>query len=119
MGQCYSTLGMWPEALAELRWSVEHDARAGLAFLGYALAQSGDSAQARTILEDLLAERRRSNGAFGIAVVYAGLGDYDQVFPWLERSIEENSWRHYIFTPMFAELRRDPRFARLPLLGGR
>ncbi|MGI8620146.1 MAG: protein kinase domain-containing protein, partial [Gemmatimonadaceae bacterium] len=120
MGQCYITLGMWPEALAELRWSVERtQARAGLAFLGYALARSGDSAQAREILEDLLTGRRRSDGAFGIAVVYAGLRDYDKAFPWLERSIEENTWRHYIFTPMFAELHRDPRFARLPLLGGR
>lgn len=80
---------------------------------------SGRSAQAREILQDLLAARRRSDGAFGIAVVYAGLRDYGKVFRWLERSIEENSWRHYIFTPMFAELHRDPRFARLPLLGRR
>ena len=64
-------------------------------------------------------ECRRSDDAFGIAVVYVGLRDYDKAFLWLERSIEENSWRHYIFTPMFAELHRDPRFARLPLFGGR
>ncbi|HSJ62556.1 MAG TPA: protein kinase [Gemmatimonadaceae bacterium] len=118
MGQCYITLGMWPEALEELRWSVEtKQARAALAFLGYALARSGDSAQARAILADLLAGRSRSNGAFGIAVVYAGLRDYDNAFLWLERSIEENTLRHYIFTPMFAELHRDPRFARLPFPG--
>ena len=116
MGQCYITLGRWPEAIAELRWSVDAQARAGLAFLGYALARSGDSAQARAILDDLRSGRRRSDGAFGIAVVYAGLRDYDSAFTWLERSIEENSWRHYIFAPMFAELHRDPRFARLPLL---
>jgi serine/threonine-protein kinase len=119
MGQCYITLGMWPEALAELRWSVEAKSRAGLAFLGYALARSGDTAGAREILEDLLAGRRRSDDAFGIAVVYAGLRDYDNAFPSLERSIKENSWRHYIFTPMFADLHRDPRFARLPLFGDR
>jgi eukaryotic-like serine/threonine-protein kinase len=119
IGQCYITLGMWPEALAELQWSVEMQARAGLAFLGYALARSGDGARARMILEDLLAGRRRSDGGFGIAVVYAGLRDYDSAFAWLERSIEENSWRHYILTPMFAELHRDPRFAQLPLLGAR
>jgi serine/threonine-protein kinase len=119
MGQCYITLGMWPEAIAELRWSVETEARAGLAFLAYALARSGDSAQAREILADLIAGRRRSNGAFGIAVVYAGLRDYDNAFFWLERSIEQDSWRHYIFTPMFAELHRDPRFARFRGLAGR
>lgn len=114
-----AALGRWPEALAELQWSVEAKARAGLAFLGYALARSGDSGQARQILEDLITGRRRSDDAFGIAVVYAGLRDYDNAFLWLERSIEENSWRHYILTPMFVELHRDPRFAQLPLLGGR
>ena len=117
MGQCHIALGAWPEAVAELRWSVDMRTRAGLAFLGYALARSGDSAQAREILEDLRAGRRRSDDAFGIAVVYAGLRDHDNAFLWLERSIEENSWRHYIFTPMFAELHRDPRFARLPFPG--
>jgi TolB-like protein/Flp pilus assembly protein TadD len=119
-GQCYITLGRWREAVAELRWTVEQtEARAALAFLAYALARSGDSEQARVILEDLLAGRRRSNGAFGIAVVYAGLRDHDNAFLWLERSLEDNSMRHYILTPMFAELHRDPRFARLTLLTGR
>jgi hypothetical protein len=93
------------------------EARAALAFLAYAHARSGETAYARTILDDLLAGRRRSHGAFGIAVVYAGLRDYDNAFRWLERSVEEKSWRVYIVDPMFAELHRDPRFARLPLFG--
>jgi tetratricopeptide (TPR) repeat protein len=120
MGQCYITKRMWPEAIAELRWSMETtEARSALAFLGYALARSGDTAQARAILDDLLAGRQHSHGAFGIAVVYAGLHDYDNAFRWLARSVEESSWRAYIVDPMFADLHRDPRFARLGVFGGR
>jgi tetratricopeptide (TPR) repeat protein len=120
MGQCYITKRMWPEAFAELRWSMETtEARAALAFLAYAYARSGDTAQARTILDDLLAGRQRSHGAFGIAVVYAGLRDYDNAFRWLERALQENSWRVYIVDPMFADLHRDARFARLRAFGGR
>jgi eukaryotic-like serine/threonine-protein kinase len=120
MGLCYMTKQMWPEAIAELRWSMETtEARAALAFLAYAYARSGDTAQARTILDDLLAGRRRSHDAFGIAVVYAGLRDHDNAFRWLERSIEEKSWRIYIVDPMFAELHRDPRFNQLRPFAGR
>lgn len=120
MGQCYITKGMWPEAIAELRWSMEKgQARAALAFLAYAYARSGDTGQARVILDDLLAGRRRSHDAFGIAVTYAGLRDYDNAFRWLARSIEEDSWRAYIMDPMFADLHRDARFAQLGLFRGR
>jgi eukaryotic-like serine/threonine-protein kinase len=119
MGQCYITKQQWPEAIAEFRWSMELGARAALAFLAYAHARSGDTAQARAVLDDLLAGRQRSHDAFGIAVVYAGLRDYDNAFRWLERAVEEHSWRVYIFDPMFAELHRDPRFAQLRAFGER
>ncbi len=114
MGQCYLQKRMWPEAIAEFRWSMETtEARAALAFLGYALARCGRRDEARKILEDLIAGRRHSHGAFGVAVLYAGLGEQDQAFAWLQRALEENSWRHYIMDPLFEELHRDPRFARL------
>jgi hypothetical protein len=65
---------------------------------------------AREILTDLRAGRRRSNGAFGIAVVYAGRRDYDKAFPELEHSTQENSWRHYIFTPIVRRAAPPPAF---------
>jgi hypothetical protein len=113
-GQCYARKQMWPEAIAELRWTMETtDARAALAFLGYALARGGQRAEARGILADLLAGRKHSHGAFGIAVVYAGLREYNQAFTWLEKAVEEGSWRTYIMDPLFEDLHRDPRFDRL------
>jgi hypothetical protein len=59
-----------------------------------------------------------SHGAFGIATVYAGLGDYDQAFAWLEKSVGEHTVRPYVMGPMFADLRRDPRFGRIRELLG-
>jgi tetratricopeptide (TPR) repeat protein len=112
-GQCFAAKRMWPEAIAEFRWAAETtDARAALAFLGYALARSGRRDEARSILSDLLAGRRYSHGAFGIAVVYAGLGDRERAFGYLDRAVGEKTVRPYIMGPMFEDLRRDARFAR-------
>jgi adenylate cyclase len=113
-GQCYARKQMWPEAIGELRWAMEtSDARTALAFLGYALARGGRRAEAHGILADLLAGRKHSHGAFGIALVYAGLRDYDRAFAWLEKAMEEGSWRPYIMDPLFEDLHRDPRFDRI------
>ncbi|HSJ15537.1 MAG TPA: protein kinase [Longimicrobiales bacterium] len=112
-GQCYASRHLWPEAIAEFRWAHEHSGRAPLAFLGYALARSGRPEEAASILADLLSGRQYSHGPFGIAVVYAGMGDYDQAFAWLDRALAEGYIHVYIMHPMFRDLHRDPRFARL------
>jgi serine/threonine-protein kinase len=113
-GLCFARKGMWSESIAELRWAMEtSDARAALSLLGYALARSGRTAEARAILADLLTGRKHSHGAYGIAVVYAGLRDYDQAFAYLERALPEGSIRVYIMDPLFEDLHRDPRFDRL------
>jgi tetratricopeptide (TPR) repeat protein len=118
-GQCYARKQMWPEAIAELRWAEgTGDARAALGLLGYVLARSGHTGEAQGILSDLLAGRRQSHGSFGIALVYAGLRDYDRAFTWLEKASQEGSVRAYIMDPLFEDLQRDPRFSRLPLAGG-
>jgi TolB-like protein/tRNA A-37 threonylcarbamoyl transferase component Bud32/Flp pilus assembly protein TadD len=113
-GQCYARKQMWPEAIAELRWALKTaEARSALAFLGYTLARGGRRDEAQAILSDLLAGRKDSHGAFGIAVVYTGLRDYEQAFTWLEKAMEEESWRPYILDPLFEDLHQDPRFHRL------
>jgi TolB-like protein/DNA-binding SARP family transcriptional activator len=114
MGLCYAKKEMWPEAVGEFRWATEEtDAKAALAFLGYSLARAGQREEAMRILSDLLAGRQYSHGAFGIAVVYTGLRDYDQAFVWLDKAVEEGSDRVYIMDPVFEDLHRDPRFERL------
>ena len=113
-GQCYAAMQMWPEAIAEFRWVVDSaSGRAAPAFLAHALARGGHAGEARSILSDLLTGKTDSHGAFGIAVAYAGLRDYDNAFLWLARAADERSIRSYIVGPMFADLHRDRRFLQV------
>jgi TolB-like protein len=117
-GQCFARKQMWPEAIAELRWAREAGARAALGLEGYVLAREGRRDEAQAILSDLLAGRKQSHGAFGVALVYAGLRDYDRAFAWLEKASREGSIRVYLMDPLFEDLQRDPRFDRLFPPGG-
>ncbi|HJR53414.1 MAG TPA: BTAD domain-containing putative transcriptional regulator [Gemmatimonadota bacterium] len=112
-GQSFITEGRWPEAIAELRWAQENDAGSAPAFLGYALARGGRRDEAKALLSDLLTGTKYSHGAFGIAVVYAGLEDYDQAFAWLDRALEDNTVTRDLMLPMFQDLHTDPRFERV------
>jgi predicted Zn-dependent protease len=113
-GQCYAAREMWREALAEFQWAMETQggARTALSFYAYVLARAGNVDSAAAILSDLLSGARYSHGAFGIATVYAGLGDYDRALRG-SKSIEENTVRPYLMGPMFDHVRRDARFARI------
>jgi len=53
--------------------------------------------------------------ADGIALIYAGLGEKDQAFAWLEKGYEERSFQMQWLTvePRWDSLRSDPRFADL------
>jgi hypothetical protein len=78
------------------------------------LARAGERQEAGRILAGLLARRERTGaGAFQIAMVHAGLGDLDQTFAWLDRSVDDHSIGSVIMGPTFDELHGDPRFARL------
>jgi serine/threonine-protein kinase len=119
-GQCYAMKQMWPEAIAELRWAMNTgEARTAPGLLGFALARSGRTAEAREMLSDLLAGRRQSHGAFGVALVYAGFRNYDSAFAWLEKASRDRSIRDYIAEPLFEDLQRDPRFDGLLMGKGR
>ena len=112
-GLCYLEKGMWREALAEFDREEVRGPRA-LGWRGYTLARSGQRDQARRILRELLARQQRtSGGAFAIAVLYTGLGDVDQAFPWLERAVGERSLWPEIMGPTLEFLRSDSRFERV------
>jgi tetratricopeptide (TPR) repeat protein len=113
-GQCYAQEQKWPEAIAEFRWALNSsDAPAALSMLGFALGRAGQRAEAARILSDLMAGRKESDGTYGIGIVQAGLGQYDEAFRSLEEAAAQFNMRPYIFTPMFEELRRDARFGRV------
>jgi tetratricopeptide (TPR) repeat protein len=107
--QIYAATGRWKDAIAVLRPAVPTPPRArGL--LGHMLARSGARAEAASILREMLAAGADSGYAFEIAEIYAGLGDFDRAFFWLDRSIDDHSLHPNIMGPLFDELRADPRF---------
>ena len=96
-------------------------ARESDAYLAYLLALSDDESRARSIARELEHEYKQGlNGglyttAFAIACVYAGLGDHDRAFAWLQQSFTE---REFILAqlpadPFFQPLRHDRRYDAL------
>ena len=82
--------------------------------LGYALGQSGQRAEAMQVLERLRAGVPTGEGSsYAVALVYAGLGDFDHAYDWLDRAIDEYTIAPALMGPAFADLRADPRFARI------
>lgn len=109
--------GRTEEALAEFEkaHSLSREAMS-LAFLGHIYARLGRTAEARRLLRELdqlFREGRASPIAF--TILYAGLGDLDAAFRWLEaacRSRADLVWVTAGF-PGLDPLRSDPRFAEL------
>jgi eukaryotic-like serine/threonine-protein kinase len=117
--QAYAKKGMWPEAIAVLRPQAETGNPQALPLYAYVLARAGQRDEALRIQADLLDRwRRGERSAFGVAVVYAGLGDFDQAFAWIDKSIDDHSLlrpnsHSGIMEPIFEDLRNDPRFERV------
>jgi hypothetical protein len=61
----------------------------------------------------MLAAAADSGYAYEVAEIYAGLGDFDRAFFWLDRSFDDHSFWPSVMGPLFDELRADPRFNRL------
>ena len=111
----YLKLGKSNEALLEAQKSVELSKRHAYALraLSHALAASGDRNGALEIIREL--EQNSINGKsdkYFIATAYAGIGEKDQAFAWLEKSFQEhNYFLTNAGTDPFAEsLRDDPRY---------
>jgi eukaryotic-like serine/threonine-protein kinase len=118
LSHVYRRQGRHEEAMAELEMAAELSGRrASYAPLGYGYAVAGRRSEALAILrglEDRYA-RREARGAL-IAYVYAGLGDKDLAFQWLERDFQERSGvlaGSMIFHPYLDPLRGDPRYRDL------
>jgi tetratricopeptide (TPR) repeat protein len=112
--ECYEEKKMWPEAIAELQRITVNGGPRGEALLGYMLGRAGRTDEARRILAAMLERSRRINGdAFDVAIVYAGLGENDQAFTWLEKAVDDRSLGFVWMHTMVAGLRGDSRFEKL------
>jgi tetratricopeptide (TPR) repeat protein len=101
----------WGDAIAAMRPPAQLGTRRK-ALLGYALGRSGARAEAMRVLAQLREGIPTGQGnAFMVAEVYAGLGDFDNAYIWLNRAIDDYSLLDGVMGPMFDDLRADPRFA--------
>jgi tetratricopeptide (TPR) repeat protein len=111
--QCYARKAMWPDAIAAAQPIARLGGARGRSLLGWALGRAGHSEEAHSVLDSLIADDRRTEGAaFDVAVVYAGLGDTDQAFAWLDRAANERSIVLHHHFGLISGLASDPRFDR-------
>jgi len=112
--QAYAKKQMWPAAIAAISTQAARGDSRTLSVYGFVLARGGHEQQAReiqTTLEDRW--RHGAGGALDVAVVWAGLSDFDQAFEWLDRAVDDRSDMTdlgLIMEPIFDDIRRDSRF---------
>lgn len=118
LGWAFLKQHRYEEAIAEFQKGLELSGRQSnyLCDLGYIYGLTGKRGEALQILKEL-EERyaRREAGGIDVAAIYAGLGDKDQVFHWLEKDFEQHSGVLPTLTSWFNfdDLRSDPRYADL------
>jgi TolB-like protein/Tfp pilus assembly protein PilF len=123
LGLGYLKKGLQAESIAEFQKAVELSGRERrpLRDLGYGYAIAGKQAEALSVLNEL-EQKYEQHEAIGqdLAAVYAGLGEKDQAFAWLEKDFRGRSgllaWIRW--TPAFESLRDDPRYRDLLLRMG-
>lgn len=101
---------------AETGYKLAPESVNAMSIYGFVLARAGKADEARKLLDSLI-ERYQASSSQGrnIARIYAGLGDSDKAFEWLEKDFRSRSaFLPYIrWSPPFEQLRTDPRFDRL------
>jgi serine/threonine-protein kinase len=119
LGRAYEQKGKLPEAIAEFQRALEleEDNAEIWSGLGHAYALSGKRAEAQKVLEHLKGVSAHSWVApYNIAVIYAGLGEKERAFAFLDQAYKDRSY--YLPTYLATDaridsLRSDRRFLEL------
>lgn len=115
----YDGLGRGSDAVAEYQKAVElsHGDTDTVAGLGHGYITFGKRVEAEKILADLLQRSKKSYvSPYMIATIYAGLGDKEKAFSFLEKAYQERSPDIPYFLKAdlrLDSLRSDPRFQGL------
>jgi eukaryotic-like serine/threonine-protein kinase len=116
----YAQKSMYKEAITEGNKGlvVASDDILTLDRLGYVYAKAGRRVEAQKVLDHLNdLSKREFLAAASRARIYAGLGEKDKAFEWLEKSYEERSlatgFGNIRVDPAYDPLRSDPRLADL------
>jgi len=115
LGRAYQQKKMYSEAIDEFNktdaalpgWVVT------IAGMGHAYGEWGHQAEAKQVLvrlNEMASEKYVT--PYGVALVYAGLGDKDQAFAWLNKAVAGRShWLVWLNRdPRWDRIRSDPRF---------
>lgn len=116
LGLVYEQKGMYKEAIAEFQQAAKlSGSPLMMSLLAHAYAVSGNRAEAQRLLVELGQQKQRYVSPYTVATIYAGLGEKDQAFKWLDRAFEERDiWLMNLrVDPLFKSLRSDYRFAQL------
>jgi serine/threonine-protein kinase len=117
-GLTHLELGYFDQAISGLRRCVEigRGDPIAVAFLAYALARAGETAEARLLLGSLLdrAARQYTSPVY-ISVIYIALGEFETAFEWIEKGFEAHdpTLTFLGIFQAFDPLRADPRFPSL------
>ena len=118
LGKCYVEQKQFSEGVKEqlAAISASGESAAFVAALSFAYAASENKQEASALLNKLKEASRRSYvSPYSMATVYAGLGETDEAFKWLDKAYDD---RDYQLPTLkndihFAHLRNDRRFATL------
>ena len=111
LAYAYKGQGLLAEAVASAQQGVNWGGDDNLRFLGHFYGLTGKINEALELIERM---RKADVPPSNIAEVYAGLGDKDATFEWLNRGLEEGVYDNLIWlvkgNEAFLFLRDDPRF---------
>jgi TolB-like protein/Flp pilus assembly protein TadD len=118
LGIAYEAKKDYEKAIAELEKARDLSKRSAyfLRSLGHAYAKAGRSGQAQQVLLELKEDSTKGYvSPFSFALVYAGRGDKQQAFDWLEKAYQQRdpSLSTMGRDPRLDPLRSDPRFRDL------
>lgn len=117
LAQAYAQKSMYGEALLEAQKARDLSGDSGSSWvIGYVYAVAGRRAEAQQQINELLKlSKQRYVPPYDIAQIYAGLGDKDQAFAWLEKADQDRSrgMDYLNVNPVFDTLRSDRRFQDL------
>jgi TolB-like protein/tetratricopeptide (TPR) repeat protein len=111
LGDVYAEKGRYAEAISQFIKSG--NGPDSLGHLGNAYARAGKPAAARKTIAELQENVRRNGvGRYEIALVYAGLGERQEAFNWLEEAYDAHDvgLLYLKIDPCLDTLRSDPRF---------
>jgi serine/threonine-protein kinase len=116
LGEAYLLKGRSADAIAAFRKAAVLSGVRDSAQLAYALAVTGNRAAAEQIVRDIIASSNvRYVPPYHMAMAYAGLGQVDEAFRWLDRAYDERAsfMAGVKAAPAFARLHGDSRWGKL------